>query len=900
MKNISSLRSEILRRLQVGKDLSSYGWTQSAITSILATEFLSIGDNYIDLGNCYLKDIPDEIFELVDVNYLVFSDNGLYKLSEKIRKLENLNFLDLSRNKLYLLPEEIGDLCNIQNVDLSYNNFSMFPKELCRCKGLEKLSLMGNNLVDFPPEIKQLTNLTELNLSDCNLTQVPPVLFELKSLKVIKLDNNNIASISSDIKKLKALHTISLFGNNQLPIPFETLSRYQNDAQRIVDLILDLNINDNCNLNECKILVVGEANVGKTSLVNRIVYNEFCAERNSTEGIEITNWKELINENEITFRIWDFGGQEIMHSTHQFFLTKRCIYLFVVDATQSELSNRVDYWLSIIRCFSEDSPIIFIFNKADKIKCYDINTYKINQEYSIHSFVSTDCKNSDLENGGILNLIDKIKKCMISGIYTEEKIPFSWNNVKLEIEDLQEPYITYECYSAICDKHNVMNSRDKDTLLRLLHDLGVALNYSLNDRLCIDNTSVLNPKWVVNGVYKVIHDEEIILKKGLVEEESLIKCLAAENDYSYVGKERFIIDLMLKFELCFKLDDNSNAWIVPELLLNERPSDVEKYFDMAQPILFSYKYFEMPRSIISRFITKTHSYNKYCLWWRSGTLVHKGEFVALVEADFKNNRILIRISGIEHYINEYRENQTEIFSKLQSEHVKKLIDDYERSLIEMRIDFLECIRSYFIVIHESISNLNPCEEVPVSQVPLVYHPLKHLFYLISINDNSYSINNEITINPVDTLKFIDKRSLEMSRHNNKDATNHNSNTVLNANSIKIISSGNDYSTSINKSAFNGDIVNNSSVTNGISEDIFIELAKNLKLINVKQEDINDLHEAINSDPKVLPDNKEFGKNVKDWMLKQMGKLVTKSWDYTLETAPAKLHNLIAKYYESLC
>ena len=81
-------------------------------------------------------------------------------------------------------------------------------------------------------------------------------------------------------------------------------------------------------LNEAKLILVGYGAVGKTSLVNRLVHQTFDAGETKTEGIQITDWPLCLKGNEdVKLNVWDFGGQEIMHSTHQFFLTERSLYL---------------------------------------------------------------------------------------------------------------------------------------------------------------------------------------------------------------------------------------------------------------------------------------------------------------------------------------------------------------------------------------------------------------------------------------------------------------------------------------------------------------------------------------------------------------------------------------------
>lgn len=50
----------------------------------------------------------------------------------------------------------------------------------------------------------------------------------------------------------------------------------------------------------------------------------------STDGIDILSWEhEEEGYPPITFGIWDFAGQEVYYSTHQFFLTTRSIYVIV-------------------------------------------------------------------------------------------------------------------------------------------------------------------------------------------------------------------------------------------------------------------------------------------------------------------------------------------------------------------------------------------------------------------------------------------------------------------------------------------------------------------------------------------------------------------------------------------
>ena len=72
--------------------------------------------------------------------------------------------------------------------------------------------------------------------------------------------------------------------------------------------------------------------MGKTSLVKKLTTGKFRTREKPTEGIKIVDWPCPFHRKQfITTHIWDFGGQEIMHATHQFFLTTRSLYVLVLE-----------------------------------------------------------------------------------------------------------------------------------------------------------------------------------------------------------------------------------------------------------------------------------------------------------------------------------------------------------------------------------------------------------------------------------------------------------------------------------------------------------------------------------------------------------------------------------------
>ena len=118
-------------------------------------------------------------------------------------------------------------------------------------------------------------------------------------------------------------------------------------------------------LNEVKLILLGRGGVGKTSLVNRLVRDEFDPDSAKTEGIQITQWPVTVEDETVRLHVWDFGGQEIMHATHQFFLTERSFYLVVLSGREGSEDADAEYWLKLVASFGGDSPVFVVLNKIE-------------------------------------------------------------------------------------------------------------------------------------------------------------------------------------------------------------------------------------------------------------------------------------------------------------------------------------------------------------------------------------------------------------------------------------------------------------------------------------------------------------------------------------------------------
>ena len=239
--------------------------------------------------------------------------------------------------------------------------------------------------------------------------------------------------------------------------------------------------------------MLGEGSVGKTSLVERLLFNQSPSNKGKTVGVDIHRWdcepdKKYSKSNtqeSVCINIWDFGGQEIYHATHQFFLTQRSLYLVVIDARQDEGANRLDYWLRHAQSFGGESPIILVVNKIDQGQRPLDERGLLARYPTLRAICHTSCINGN----GIINLHETIQQTILRLSHVHDVVPKTWIAIKERLSTLDKDYLPYEQFVDICQTEGVMSQIAQRTLARFLHDLGTVLNFQDDQRL--EDTHIL-------------------------------------------------------------------------------------------------------------------------------------------------------------------------------------------------------------------------------------------------------------------------------------------------------------------------------------------------------------------------------------------------------------------------
>jgi small GTP-binding protein len=159
-----------------------------------------------------------------------------------------------------------------------------------------------------------------------------------------------------------------------------------------------------------KLILVGDFQVGKTSLINRFVKNEFQESYISTIGVEIS--KKVVDIGEktsINYIIWDIGGQvQQMIPYRKRFYTGASAGFIVIDRSRPEHQKSIEKWYNEIKeSVSSNLPIVIVGNKSDLSDVVSENDIKeIADKYGFH-YILTSAKTGENVNDAFIYIAYK-------------------------------------------------------------------------------------------------------------------------------------------------------------------------------------------------------------------------------------------------------------------------------------------------------------------------------------------------------------------------------------------------------------------------------------------------------------------------------------------------------------
>ncbi|XP_050423466.1 leucine-rich repeat serine/threonine-protein kinase 1 [Adelges cooleyi] len=518
-------------------------------------------DGYISVSN----DSADELDDW---------DTNATTLGHSRSKLifPNLSMLDLSNNQLKEIPSNINELINLSVLNISGNK----------------------EVAELPPQMGLLSRLWNLNTRGCNLQE------PLKSM----IDSN----------KYKTMDVIGY------------LKSVLEDAKPYARM---------------KLMIVGVQGIGKTSLLNQLrlegtgsykkkpvdhwakrMGNKNINQKTnkgtniSTVGVDIGDWvyeKKIRGNSQygpVMFRTWDFGGQNEYYATHQYFLSKRSLYIVVWKIPDGHRGiAEILQWLVNIQARAPNSPVIIVGTHYDVMsnKSPEYNS-EILQQLIRDRFINI----VDAEKYGLPRVLDTIEiscktkhniKLLCNIIYDtvfslrspgskelllEQRVPATY----LALEDIVshignerrlaglDPVLNLDQFRTAVNAEMVSrfhkSFRDMAELnqaILFLHENGVLLHY---DDATLKDLYFLDPQWLCDMLAHVVTIREInpFARSGIMKLDDLKIVLKSST-----CTREYVVNLLNKFEVALTWD--SRSLLIPSLL----PSEDDMYGQRTQPVL---------------------------------------------------------------------------------------------------------------------------------------------------------------------------------------------------------------------------------------------------------------------------------------------------------------------------
>ena len=574
-----------------------------------------------------------------------------------LANLTQLSRLDLDNNQIIdVVP--LANLVQLTILDLDNNQISDVAP-LANLTQLTRLDLDNNQIIDVAP-IANLTQLNRLGLQRNQILDVAPIA-KLTQLEYLNLSNNRIQNLPSSLLQLSldwhadGFHAKGLLleGNSLQNPPLDVI---KSGRQAIEAYYQSLEQGGKRELREAKLILLGEPDAGKSSIVRRLLYNEFDPQSQTTLGTDIHRWKfQDADGEEYRVNIWDFGGQDIQQSIHHLFLTAGALYLVVLDARRDESPLQ---WLQTINAFAAGATVLIAVNQIDVNAHPKLNQQELRAAYpNIAAVFYTSCERD--QDHGLTQLITELKHRLAQLPSMGDTYPQQWFDIKTHLEREQgrrRHYMSMDSYRELCAEHDMQSGEgDSDpaaNFLRVLDNIGTVRWF---DKFEYFNYQVLDPSWLTIGLYHILINGEVKQRSGLVNRQQIKGILLYDIPEQYLKdgykyRERdvdFFVEAIQYYKFAFKVEhsDGTTRYRIPKGFPQDPPArlNLQAYQgDNHRLYIIEFTSFA-PAWLLHRLIVSLHHKIPEELYWYYGFVYRSAEGDTLVNLFEHERKLFIRV-----------------------------------------------------------------------------------------------------------------------------------------------------------------------------------------------------------------------------------------------------------------
>ena len=627
-------------------------------------------------GDTALKALAAQVTHLPSVCWLLLAavgDDGLKGLASQMQHFRDLRELDCDSNEfgdkgLKALARQGKYLTNLHTLDLATTDVGD--------EGLKSLAEQASHLGSL-----QLLNLEETRVRDVGVKALADQAEHLGNLQHLGLMGTDVGDdgLKALVLAAQAGHLGKLLfldvSETQVKCVAPELLKTGNVEQIFKAVI------DGLTIPEAKIVVLGEPGVGKTSLCARLFRGRIPYKRKETHDFEfiVPKRRPRVRNLDIQLRVWDFGGQHVLHGTHEMFLTERSVCLLVLDVTQVKEhdpaqrnperdGNRLSYWLKMIRHFvGEYAHVVLVVTKSDesdvRLGGLDADRLRIEHHFTapiqmVGGFSATDKSRTQ----PVETLWQAIENALGRMDEVHSRVPQEFVVLKERVESqvTGRALVSLNEYRAWCRDVGVTSQREQDTYLRTLHNFGTAFYFGLlefekdrqdrsrgrDDRapgqlrlLHAERDTALqrwlvNPRWFKHPLYRLIRRSN---EKPWLTAHDISKAARRTTEKISLddpdAAEDVVRGVLKLTELCF-YDTERLKYFFPRGL----PRDSVRFltgWDESSRHEITWQWSFFPEAVIHRFIVQAHQYKEVLdnAQWRTGVVFSRGSAVVAIDSE---------------------------------------------------------------------------------------------------------------------------------------------------------------------------------------------------------------------------------------------------------------------------
>lgn len=170
----------------------------------------------------------------------------------------------------------------------------------------------------------------------------------------------------------------------------------------------------------CRVVIVGDSAVGKTSLLNRIVDDTFNQYELSTVGANYQLITRRVNGRKIEIQIWDTAGQEKFRSLSPIYFRNATGAIAVFSITSKTSYEHLSEWLSMFtEIAGDDTVIAIVANKCDLKNSIEVDLEPISESCKEKNYIFAE---TSAQNGyGVKDFFDTLSVKLVEKLLQKKK-----------------------------------------------------------------------------------------------------------------------------------------------------------------------------------------------------------------------------------------------------------------------------------------------------------------------------------------------------------------------------------------------------------------------------------------------------------------------------------------------